>query len=58
MRKIDEDKLVELSTTNKMLDDKYGTLGTETRNESNIYDASLAVSSLSFTASALYVCGL
>ena len=26
MRKIDEDKLVELSTTNKMLDDKYGTL--------------------------------
>lgn len=33
MRKIDEDKLVELSTTNKMLDDKYGTHGTETRNE-------------------------
>lgn len=27
MRKIDEDKLVELSTTNKMLDDKYGTYG-------------------------------
>lgn len=33
MRKIDEDKLVELSTTNKMLDDKYGTHGTETRND-------------------------
>ena len=33
MRKINEDKLVELSTTNKMLDDKYGTHGTETRNE-------------------------
>ena len=33
MRKIDEDKLVELSTTNKMLDDKYGTHSTETRNE-------------------------
>ena len=30
MRKIDEDKLVELSTTNKLLDDKYGTHGTET----------------------------
>ncbi len=58
MRKINEDKLVELSTTNKMLDDKHGTLGTVTRNESNIYDASLAVFSLSFTASALYVCGL
>ena len=33
MRKIDEDKLVELSTTNKLLDDKYGTHGTETRND-------------------------
>ena len=33
MRKIDEDKLAKLSTTNKMLDDKYGTHGTETRNE-------------------------
>ena len=32
MRKIDEDKLAKLSTTNKMLDDKYGTHGTETRN--------------------------
>ena len=58
MRKIDEDKFVELSTTNKMLDEKYGTHSTVTRNESNIDDASLAVSSLSFTASVLYVCGL
>lgn len=33
MRKINEDKLAKLSTTNKMLDDKYGTHGTETRNE-------------------------
>ncbi len=33
MRKIDETKLVKLSTTNKMLDDKYGTHGTETRND-------------------------
>lgn len=33
MRKIDETKLAKLSTTNKMLDDKYGTHGTETRNE-------------------------
>ena len=33
MRKIDETKLAKLSTTNKMLDDKYGALGTETRNE-------------------------
>ena len=33
MRKIDETKLAKLSTTNKMLDDKYGTRGTETRNE-------------------------
>jgi ribosome-binding protein aMBF1 (putative translation factor) len=32
MRKINEDKLAKLSTTNKMLDDKYGTHGTETRN--------------------------
>lgn len=33
MRKIDETKLAKLSTTNKMLDDKYGAHGTETRNE-------------------------
>lgn len=33
MRKIDETKLAKLSTTNNMLDDKYGTHGTETRNE-------------------------
>ena len=33
MRKINEDKLAKLSTTNKMLDDKYGTHGTETRND-------------------------
>ena len=33
MRKIDETKLAKLSTTNKMLDDKYGTHGTETRND-------------------------
>ena len=33
MRKINEDKLAKLSTTNKMLDDKYGTHGTETRIE-------------------------
>ena len=33
MRKIDETKLAKLSTTNRMLDDKYGTHGTETRNE-------------------------
>lgn len=33
MRKINEDKLAKLSTTNKMLDDKYGTHGTESRNE-------------------------
>lgn len=33
MIKIDEAKLAKLSTTNKMLDDKYGVHGTETRNE-------------------------
>lgn len=33
MRKINEDKLAKLYTTNKMLDDKYGTHGTDTRNE-------------------------
>lgn len=33
MRKIDETKLAKLSTTNKMLDEKYGTHGTEIRNE-------------------------
>ena len=33
MRKIDETKLAKLSTTNKILDDKYGTHGTETRND-------------------------
>ena len=33
MRKINEDKLAKLSTTNKMLDDKYGSHGTESRNE-------------------------
>lgn len=33
MRKIDESKLAKLSTANKILDDKYGTHGTETRNE-------------------------
>lgn len=33
MRKINEAKLAKLSTTNKMLDDKYGVHGTESRNE-------------------------
>ena len=33
MRKIDETKLAKLSTTNKILDDKYGTHGTDTRND-------------------------
>lgn len=33
MIKIDENKLAKLSTTNKMLDDKYGIHGTDTRNE-------------------------
>ena len=33
MIKIDENKLAQLSTTNKMLDDKYGIHGTDTRNE-------------------------
>ena len=33
MIKIDENKLAKLSTTNKMLDDKYGVHGTDSRNE-------------------------
>ena len=33
MRKIDEEKLAKLSTTNEMLDAKYGVHGTETRDE-------------------------
>lgn len=33
MIKIDENKLAKFSTTNKMLDDKYGVHGTESRNE-------------------------
>lgn len=33
MIKIDENKLAKLSTTNKMLDEKYGVHGTDTRNE-------------------------
>lgn len=33
MIKIDETKLAKLSTTNQMLNDKYGVHGTETRNE-------------------------
>ena len=33
MRKIDAAKQEELSTTNKNLDDKHGTHGTQTRNE-------------------------
>lgn len=33
MIKIDENKLAKLSTTNKMLDDKYGIHGSDTRNE-------------------------
>ena len=33
MIKIDETKLTKLSTTNQMLDEKYGIHGTDTRNE-------------------------
>lgn len=33
MMKINESKLAELSTTNQMLNEKYGVHGTETRNE-------------------------
>ncbi len=33
MIKIDENKLAKLPTTNKMLDEKYGVHGTDTRNE-------------------------
>ena len=33
MIKIDENKLAKLSTTNKMLDDKYGVHSTDSRNE-------------------------
>ena len=33
MRKINEEKLAKLSTTNEMLDAKYGVHGTETRDE-------------------------
>lgn len=32
MLKIDEEKLARLSTTNQMLDEKYGVHGTDTRN--------------------------
>ena len=33
MRKINEEKLAKLSTTNEMLDAKYGVHGTETRDD-------------------------
>ena len=33
MIQIDEAKLAKLSTTNQMLDEKYGAHGTDTRNE-------------------------
>ena len=33
MRRINEEKLSKLSTTNHMLDEKYGVHGTETRDE-------------------------
>ena len=33
MKKIDETKLAKLSTTNQMLNEKYGKHGTESRNE-------------------------
>ena len=33
MRKINEDKLAKLSTTNQMLDEKYGKHGEDSRNE-------------------------
>ena len=33
MIQIDETKLAKLSTTNQMLDEKYGVHGTDTRNE-------------------------
>jgi ribosome-binding protein aMBF1 (putative translation factor) len=33
MRRISEEKLAKLSTTNQMLDEKYGVHGTETRDE-------------------------
>ena len=48
MRKIDETKLAKLSTTNKMLDDKYGTHGTETRNEFDEQSLNTLPSSLNF----------
>lgn len=35
MRKIDPAKLAELSTANAMLDDKYGALGTQSREQFN-----------------------
>lgn len=46
MRKIDESKLAKLSTTNKMLDDKYGTHGAETRNEFDEQSLDIALSTL------------
>ena len=48
MRKIDEDKLVELPTTNKMLDDKYGTHGTESRNEFDEQSLDILLSTLNY----------
>ena len=33
MRRISEDKLAKLSTTNQMLDEKYGAHGTKTRDD-------------------------
>lgn len=35
MRKIDPEKLAKLSTANQMLDEKYGELGTSTREQFN-----------------------
>ena len=46
MRKIDETKLAKLSTTTKMLDDKYGTHGTETRNKFDEQSLDILPSSL------------
>lgn len=37
MKKIDENKLAKLSTTNQMLDEKYGVHGTASRNEFDIH---------------------
>lgn len=44
--RLDEVKLAELSTTNKMLDDKYGTHGTESRNEFDEQSLDIVLSTL------------